>query len=459
MNAKKATDIHHLQIVADIIGRELGLNYPTNRFEELLRGLERTSELFLGTLSAVNLIEEIIKAKAIPPHIYTKLSNALTINETYFFRESPAINLFKTVIVKEIVANNGNYKIWSAGCSSGEEPFTLAILIKENLPTHISKNINIIATDLSNNALEKARIGIYTQWSFRETPNSIKEKYFKAIDGKWQICEDVKRMVSFSNLNLIKDEYPSIPKGINNLNLIFCRNVLMYFSQENIKLVTNKLYNSLNEGGWLVTSQVELNNELFPDFGKANLCNGFFYKRERELTTFKESSAPKKKVPKEQKSETSSLLPTKTKVKSSDVLVIDNQEEHITPSPLQSAKELANKGEYEKAIAILEKLSSRDSLNIDFSYLYATILSEKGDIERSADYFKKCIYLDPTHILANYMLGNIYIELGKTELSLKYFRAALIEASKMNPTQEVPDSGGMSAARIVEILEDIIQEQ
>lgn len=471
MNAKKATDKSNLQIVATIIGRELGLSYPTNRFEELLRGFERTSELFQGDLSAATIIEEIIKSKSIPKHIYTKLSNALTINETYFFREVPAINLFKTVIINEIEAKNGNYKIWSAGCSSGEEPFTLAILIKEALPTNISKNIQIIATDLSDNALSKAKEGVYTDWSFRETPISIKNKYFKAIDGKWHICEEIKNMVSFSHLNLITEEYPSLSKGINNLNLIFCRNVLMYFSLDTIKLVTNKLYNSLSEGGWLVTSQVELNNELFPDFGKANFCNGFFYKREKALTfeeeVAKEKSsrvqkihiAPKKRATKEQNAQIELLTPTQRRAQGSATLTLDNYEKPLASTPFQSAKELANKGEYDNALVILEKLSSRDSFNLDFSYLYATILAEKGDIEGSAEYYKKCIYLQPTHILANYMLANLYVELGKKELSLKYFRTALKEARKIDSAKEIPESGGMSAARVVEILEQIVQEQ
>lgn len=480
MESKSFSDKHNLQLVADIIGRELGLHYPTSRLSELLRGFERTTELFQNNLSAENLIEEILKAKSIPQHLYKSLSNALTINETYFFRESPAINLFKTVIIKEIESNNGNYKIWSAGCSSGEEPFTLAIIIKEMLPEHIAKNVTIIATDLSDQVLKKANEGIYTQWSFRETPNDIRDKYFKLKDGKWHISDHIKKMVSYSHLNLISENYPCVSKGINDLNLIFCRNVLMYFSHVNITMVTNKLYNSLCEGGWLVTSQVELNNELFPSFSKAIIGDGFFYRKVKFI-------APQEKLGYEKKP----IIPAKISAKNSDhnssseithkkrltnnkvteinllthkrvrahnpAVIINNEHNNlVSESSIQIAKMLANKGEYAQALEILEKQSNPDSLNLDFFYLYATILSEKGDIEKAAEYYKRCIYLNPTHILANYMLGNIYVELGKKQLSTKYFRTALEQTRQMDPTQEVCDSGGMSAARIIKMLENII---
>ena len=479
MESNQFSNKHNLQIIADIIGRELGLHYPASRLSELLRGFERTSELFRNNLntenlSANNLIEEILKAKSIPKHLYKSLSSALTINETYFFRESPAINLFKTIIIKEIGNNNGNYKIWSAGCSSGEEPFTLAIIIKEMLPEHIAKNVTIIATDLSDNILKKANEGIYTQWSFRETPNNIRDKYFKLIDGKWHISDQIKKMVSFSHLNLISENYPSISKGINDLNLIFCRNVLMYFSHTNITMVTDKFYNSLCEGGWLVTSQVELNNELFQKFGKAIIDGGFFYRKEKLITPQEKLKYEKRPIIHQKISEKNSYntssnefthkaASTKDKVTEIKLLphnpavIINNEPNNLTnESSIKTARILANKGEYAQALEILEKLSNPYSLNSDFLYLYATILSEKGDIEKAAEYYKRCIYLNPYHILANYMLGNIYVELGKKELSTKYFRTALEQTRQMDPAQEVCDSGGMSAARIIELLENLI---
>ncbi|MFA6770559.1 MAG: CheR family methyltransferase [Bacteroidales bacterium] len=457
MSIKQIINKEHLQIAADIIERELGLHYPATRLEELMRGFERTSELLNGSLGSEQLLKEVIKAKSIPKHIYTELSNALTINETYFFRESPAINLFKTTIIKEIEKNNGNFKIWSAGCSSGEEPFTLAIIIKEMLPTHIAKKIKIIATDISDKALKKANEGVYTEWSFRETPSNIKEKYFKAIDGKWHISNEIKKIVSFSHLNLITEEYPSLSQAIYDLNLIFCRNVLIYFSQKNIKLVANKLFNSLCEGGWLVTSQVELNSEFFPNFSKVNIDDGFFYKKEKLIT-------PKKRAVKEspiinKSAHLKKIYKHRTETKNRTITTSNEPESIVDISLLQSAQKLANKGEYDKALVILEKLLGSDSLNLNFFYLYATILSEKGDIEKAAEFYKKCIYLNPSHILANYMLGNIYVELGKKELSTKYFRTALEQARQIDPTQEVNDSGGVSAARVIEVLENIIQEQ
>lgn len=454
---RKVTDKYYLQIVANIIGEELGLHYPSNRLEELLRGLKRTSELFQGKLSTESIIEEILKAKSIPPHLYSQLSTELTINETYFFRESPAICLFKSVLIKEIENRGGNYKIWSAGCSSGEEPYTLAILIKEMLPSFIAQNVKIIATDLSSKALNKANEGSYTEWSFRETPKEIKNRYFTFIDGRWHISQEIKKMVSFSHLNLISENYPSPSKGIENIDLIFCRNVLMYFSLKNMSVVINKLYNSLCEGGWLITSQVELNSDLFSIFTRANICQGFFYKKEKFSPTRERTI---KIAPKTNAIPQLITVPRKKIIrKTSTPIIISKHNNLPKKSSIDTAKELANRGDYEKAIEILEEVSNKGTLDIDFFYLYATVLSEKGEIDKAAQYYKKCIYLDPSHILANYMLANIYTELKKREVSMKYYRAALIAAKTIEPTKEISHSGGITAQRIVDLLENILDNR
>ncbi len=244
----------------------------------------------------------------------------------------------------------------------------------------------------------------------------------------------------------------------------------MYFSHSTIKEVAMKFYDSLCNGGWFVTSQVELNNDLFPCFDKAKVGEGFFYKREKPLTAKemlektekirttidKASLIQKKRIVRDKSIHANILHTSKLRSKSINLPPINEVKKTTETSPLQAAREFANKGEYSKALTILEELTSTDSISLDFLYLYATIFSEQGDYEKAAEYYKKCIYINPSHILANYMLGNIYVELNKKELSLKYFRTALKQAIQLDPKQEVSDSGGIRAERIIEMLENLI---
>ena len=238
-----------------------------------------------------NLSAILAAASSIEPLFLKVLSSHLTIGETYFFREKPAMSLFIKMIMPEVIRKAENekraIKIWSAGCSSGEEPYSLAIIIKENFPELNPSDFTIMATDISPKAINKAISGIYTEWSFRETPDNIRKKYFLNNNGTWCISPDIKRLVNFTYLNLAKDSYTSQLAGAANADIIFCRNVLMYLSPGIIKTAAENFYNCLNDGGWFITSQVELNDEYFSLFDKVYFESGVFYKKVVSVRTAK----------------------------------------------------------------------------------------------------------------------------------------------------------------------------
>ena len=193
------------------------------------------------------------------------------------------MSLFVKKIMPEIIQKaekeNRGIKIWSAGCSSGEEPYSIAILIKEHFPELNPSKFTIMATDISPKAINKAISGNYTEWSFRETSDSIRKKYFQNVNGSWNISPEIKRMVNFTYLNLAKNSFSSQLIGAVNVDVIFCRNVLMYLSPDIIKKAAENFHNSLNDGGWFITSQVELNDEYFSIFDKVYFDSGVFYKK------------------------------------------------------------------------------------------------------------------------------------------------------------------------------------
>lgn len=152
-----------ITVVAEIIEKELGLHYSAQRLDDLNRALLRAAEIIPDiNITTESLIKSILTEGRVPARYYGYITSALTINETYFFREGPAIDFLRETVISEISNCNGNYIIWSAGCSSGEEPYTVAMILRENLPSSIYNNTIIYASDISEKALKKADEGIYT---------------------------------------------------------------------------------------------------------------------------------------------------------------------------------------------------------------------------------------------------------------------------------------------------------
>jgi chemotaxis protein methyltransferase CheR len=179
----------------------------------------------------------------------------LTIGETHFFRIAPQIEALRAIVLPEIMARRSATRrlgIWSAGCSTGEETYTLAMLAHEALPATERWEARILGTDLSHRALATAREALYGEWSFRETPGSARARYFTAEGRRWRLAESIKRMVHFSHLNLMADVFPTPDPASPGLDLILCRNVTIYFSPEACTRLYRRLAEALAPGGWLV---------------------------------------------------------------------------------------------------------------------------------------------------------------------------------------------------------------
>ncbi len=190
---------------------------------------------------------------------FQNLINLLTTNETYFFREFYQLEVFGEVLLPELEEKRkkeGDYriKIWSAGCSSGEEPYTLAIIVKEILDNFSIWNIEILATDIDENILKKAVRGIYDKRSVKDVPPAYLEKYFIKVGENFKIKDEIKKMVTFEKLNLFDTPNMLRKKGYD---FIFCRNVLIYFDDESRKKVVNLFYNSLNHNGYIFLGHSE----------------------------------------------------------------------------------------------------------------------------------------------------------------------------------------------------------
>jgi chemotaxis protein methyltransferase CheR len=214
---------------------------------------------------------------------YNELFEVITINETFFFRNQPQLDALVTKVIPEIMAmpenrNKTRIKIWSAACSSGEEPYSVAITIKEMIqPKYPNVRFEIVGTDINYQVLNTARSGIYKEYAVRNTPPYYIKKYFKAENGRYILSSDVKRMVTFKILNLADDMEM---RRMRDFDVIFCANVLIYFDKESKMRVVNHLYNALNKGGYLFIGYSETLHGISKAFKLVSFPKTVGYKKE-----------------------------------------------------------------------------------------------------------------------------------------------------------------------------------
>lgn len=271
-----------LSKLSEFVVSQMGLHFPKERWRDLERRIGSAARE-LGFTDAESCIQRLLSSSLTRNQIGI-LSSHLTVGETYFFREK-SFEVFEECILPELIRsrreNDKRLRIWSAGCATGEEPYSIAILLTKMIPDLRDWNITILATDINPRFLEKASEGMYREWLFRVTPKWVKERYFKkGKDGRYEILPQIKRMVTFSYLNLVEDTYPSLLENTNAMDIIFCRNVLMYFAPDMEKKVIQNLYRSLVDGGWLIVSPIEISHILFSQFVTVNFPGVILYKKQ-----------------------------------------------------------------------------------------------------------------------------------------------------------------------------------
>jgi len=174
-----------------------------------------------------------------------QLIDALLVNETYFFRHSYQFDILRDHILPELRKEKSFIKIWSAGCSTGCEPYTIAMIIDRYFPS-MKDNVYIIGTDLSMQAIDIAREGVFSKWHIRNMDKSYLRMYFDNTENKYFLKKEIKNMVTFKRHNLLQDSF------ITDCSIIFCRNVLIYFNEKNIKkILRDFIDNSLIQNGYL----------------------------------------------------------------------------------------------------------------------------------------------------------------------------------------------------------------
>ena len=269
-------------LTAWIAGR-LGLHFPPERQPEIARMLSLGAQKF-GFADALACAQWLLSSAPTDEQMGI-LAGYLTVGETYFFREREVFDQLETTILPALLRGHcgaaQRLRIWCAACASGEEAYSLAILLDQCLPQRAQWDVTILATDVNAAALQKARQGIYREWSFRQAPPGFKERYFKPLNpGEFEIAAHLKEMVQFVELNLAAQTYPARLTPAGGMDLILCRNVLMYFTPLQALQTAARLYQALHPAGWLITGQAELSASIFGAFQPLHLGDTVAYRRQ-----------------------------------------------------------------------------------------------------------------------------------------------------------------------------------
>ena len=206
------------------------------------------------------------------------IMDILTVNETYFFREQNQLRAFSEEILEELkvtLKDRKTLRIWSAGCSTGEEPYTITMLVNEE-DSFNGWNIEVHGSDINQRVLQTARKGTYTKNSFRTTEPYFLKKYFSEERGAFTIDDRIKKHVNFSYLNLLD---PVKTRFMGKMDVIFCRNVLIYFDNESRRRVIENFYDRLVDGGYLLLGHAESLINISTAFKLKHLKNDMVYQK------------------------------------------------------------------------------------------------------------------------------------------------------------------------------------
>ena len=388
----------------------------------------------------------------------------LTIGETYFFRHKEQFDALRDVILPDLIERNRatrRLRIWSAGCATGPEPYSIAIMLEREFGMRIAGwHVTVLGTDINQKFLARAREGRYDQWAFRAMPEDIRAACFTKAGNQWQINAEYKRFVKFQYHNLIKSRFPSIIDNIAGFDLVICRNVIIYFSPETIAGLVPCFHESLTDGGWLVMGHAEPNQQLFRDFRTVNTPGAVLYQRaDGHRTRHAVPAEPAVPVV------TAAHQPVLPRLTALDAgprrrphpaaaagrAASDRAKPPLRSPPLRSPpppappggeagsglvriRQLADCGRWEAAAAACDALLAATPMDAWGHFYRAMIHEQVGQAEDCEKALRRAIYLDRRMVLPHYHLG-LFLLRRDDAAAAKAFRNVL------TLLQDLPDDG------------------
>lgn len=357
---------------------------------------------------------------------FKELLNLITTNETFFFRMPAHFAALREHILPEILETKKDNKlsIWSAGCSTGEEPYSIAITLKEFFKENQGWDMRILGTDVSRNALHAAEEGVYGGRTLRMVDPEHLGKYFEPQENqRYKLKDEVRNMVCFGYHNLIKEPFPALV--MSNWDIIFCRNVIIYFSVESAKRVVDNFYESLREDGYLFVSYAEMLQPICNPFLPVEFGGAFVYKK-KGVDEPAQNESPRTYV----HGTLSEIREVELMHFSPPCPSIENLDKNIDvlqfeEYSLKRAELFVEEEQYALALAILEKCLKEDPRHIEALLLRGLVSANLKNYEQAEKDCLRVIGLNRMVAPAHFLLGVAYENLGKSEKAVGEFRKTL----------------------------------
>ena len=471
---------HNYELFRDLILARTGMLFGPRQRDALTRGMLAAAE----RADCENLGEyhHLLQEARTDSDLWDDLIGAITVGETYFFRNPSHFDALRQHILPPLIAchqDDRRLRIWSAGCSTGEEAYSVAILLRQILPDIADWNVFILATDINKRALQQAREGRYREWSFRQTAPAIRRRYFTPRDGNHaqdrpfggaQACTEhsrsdklfdlspqVREMVTFAYLNLAEDAYPSLATNTNAMDLILCRNVAIYLPEAVTRKMAERFHRCLVTDGWLIVGASETNSMVYGQFAARNCSGATLYQkaRRREDTETWGGRAPHPRVapslplpiplppppsvrpsvpsteciPRPVPSETRPEPLLRTGMAEGEAEgpgegLAQDQQAHAA-DPYQEGLALMRQGHYEEAMTHFLDCMVDDPGFAPAYYQMARVHANRGRLEEARSWCQQAIEQDPLLTEAHYILALIHQEEGALDEAIARLKKAL----------------------------------
>jgi chemotaxis protein methyltransferase CheR len=467
------------EAVARVVGERTGLAFAPSRCDSAEQGIGRAMRR-----AGVGGLDRYLALLTGDRGALDDLIVELTVGETYFFREPGQFQLLRREIVPEIVRRRGpdhTIRCWSAGCASGEEAYSLAILFARLAQEGLVNRAHILGTDISRAGLTRARQAVYADWSLRGDGADLVKPYLVSDGNRYRLDSRIRGHVTFDYLNLALDVYPSFATGTWGMDLILCRNVLIYFASHMVQNVARRLFETLADGGWLITASSDPPLTHLAPFETVVTNEGVFYRRRRvelplpsetgyDNTVFDTAEIPRAE-PEEVAGQGGSAQGTQ------DNHAPLEHDKAKAADDFTRARDAFAKGDYQRVVWLTESLmadtaaaalrvralaniataeaeracaeaAARHPLSAELAYLHAVLLLDLDRDEEAVRAVRRVIYLDRSLAIAHFALGSILRRRGDHVGARRAFRNARDLSAACPPDQAVPLGDGEPAGRL-----------
>jgi chemotaxis protein methyltransferase CheR len=461
----ETTDHPQLRVVTDFIRARTGLVFPPSRQQD---AQARVRKAMKG--ADTDDPHRFVQLLDADEGIFDELITSLTVSETYFFREPRQFEFIRLQILPELQRQRqigGGLRFWSAGCASGEEAYSLAILLEQE---RLAQRASILATDISGMVLTMARKASYNSWSFRGNSIDAMAQYFHRRKDRFLLQDRLRHQVTFRILNLAGENYPSLATGTLNIDLILCRNVLIYFDQDTVARVARCLFAALAEGGWLITGPSDPPLWDHAPFETKVTEVGVFYRRSRQVVSLSPFNRPASSVErvshlalggetlaaKVAATKSVQVVPQETPKRAAAPDKFDRELRPSTEAPndvaahVSSIRMLADTGELHRAAAEAAAAIQAQPLAAELHYLRAIILAGLGQYDEASASLRRVIYLDSSLAVAHFTLGSILWRSGAAAETRRCYRNALTLCAERPPQEFLRLSEGETAGHMAE---------